>query len=148
MFVAIIVFAILISLSTSLQVLLNLAQSRWTQGGFFERITLTVTISRSCLQIKVLSTHVRKDIRNPFFKSHFLLFGRDYPLHTQSYSDYLISRVKVGLASVMDARNARSVVNHSGKSIKEGVNKPESEKRGWSDQTRSCLKTSENLFEM
>ena len=125
MFVAIIVFAILISLSTSLQVLLNLAQSRWTQGGFFERITLTVTISRSCLQIKVLSTHVRKDIRNPFFKSHFLLFGRDYPLHTQSYSDYLISRVRVGLASVMDARNARSVVNHSVK-----TSKPGSDKRG------------------
>ena len=117
MFVAIIVFAILISLPTSLQVLLNLAQSRWTQGGFFERITLTVTISRSCLQIKVLSTHVRKDIRNPFFQSHFLLFGRDYPLHTQSYSDYLIGRVRVGFASVTDARGARSVVkvNHSGK---------------------------------
>ena len=125
MFVAIIVFAILISLPTSLQVLLNLAQSRWTQGGFFERITLTVTISRSCLQIKVLSTHVRKDIRNLFFQSHYLLFGRDYPLHTQSYSDYLISRVSVGRASVMDARNARSVVNHSVK-----TSKPGSDKRG------------------
>ena len=125
MFVAIIVFAILISLPTSLQVLLNLAQSRWTQGGFFERITLTVTISRSCLQIKVLSTHVRKDIRNLFFQSHYLLFGRDYPLHTHSYSDYLISRVSVGRASVTDARGARGVVNHSVK-----TSKPGSDKRG------------------
>ena len=29
-----------------------------------------------------------------------------------------------------DARGARSVVNHSGKTIKEGINKPGSEKRG------------------
>ena len=55
---------------------------------------------------------------------------RLYPLHTQSYSDYLISRVRVGLASVTDARGARSVVNHAGKTIKEGINKPGSEKRG------------------
>ena len=83
------------------------------------------------------NTHVRKDIRNLFFESHYLLFGRDYTLHTQSYSDYLISRVRVGLASVTDSRDARSVVNHSGKSIKEGVNKPGSEKRGRSDPIMS-----------
>ena len=71
------------------------------------------------------STHVRKDIKNLFFQSHYLLFGRDYPPHSQSYSDYVISRVSVGLASVTDARDARSVVNHSVK-----TSKPESEKRG------------------
>ena len=92
-----------------------------------------------CHHVSIMhpNTHVRKDIRNLFFQSHYLLFGRDYPLHTQSYSDYLISRVRVGLASVTDARCARSVVNHSGKSIKEGVNKPGSEKRGWSDPIMS-----------
>lgn len=76
----IIVFAILISLFTSLQILLNLAQFRWMKGGFFERITVKFTMSRSWNQNKVMSAHVPKDIKNLFF-SH-IKYYLDETIHS------------------------------------------------------------------